>query len=134
MIELALHEGEGPLLLREVAEAQALSPKYLEQITIPLRRAGLLEAERGPRGGYRLARPAAEISAREILETIEGPIDLLECVRKPTTCGRASSCGGRILWEKLSRAMAAILSETTLADLRDELQAARAEQVPCYQI
>ena len=83
MIELALHEGAGPLLLRQVAAAQHISPKYLEQLTMPLRRTGLLQAERGPQGGYELARPADEITAREIVEAVEGPLHLLDCLPAP---------------------------------------------------
>ncbi len=134
MIELALHEGAGPILLREVAAAQEVSPKYLEQITIPLRSAGLLLAERGPRGGYRLARPASDITACEIVEALEGPLDLLDCVRAPSACHRAETCAARKMWGRISRGIVAALSETTLADLREEDRAARAEDALCFQI
>lgn len=134
MLELALHEGEGPILLRKVAAEQEISAKYLEQITIPLRSAGLLLAERGRRGGYRLARPASDITAREIAEALEGPIDLLDCIRTPSACHRAETCAARNLWGRVSQGIVATLSETTLADLREEDRAARTEDALCYQI
>jgi Rrf2 family protein len=134
MIELSLHEDTGPLLLREIAAAQSISPKYLEQLMIPLRRAQLLQAERGPNGGYQLAKPAQEITPQDIVEAVEGPLDLLDCVRTPEACDRAGGCAAHGLWGKVSQAIGAVLRETTLADLREEQRAARARSVPCYQI
>jgi Rrf2 family protein len=134
MIELALHEGHGPTLLREIAAAQHVSPKYLEQIAIPLRSAGLLSAERGPRGGYELARPAADITAAEIVEAVEGPLELLECVPQPSACDRAEACAARCLWESLGRAMSAVLSATTLFKLCEQQREADASEVLSYQI
>jgi Rrf2 family protein len=134
MIELALHEDSGPVLLREIAEAQQISPKYLEQLTIPLRGAGLLQAERGPRGGYELARPATEITAGEVVEAVEGPLDLLECVRSPAACDRSDCCAARGMWSRVSAAMCDVLHQTTLASLRDKQLAAQRESVPSYQI
>ncbi len=134
MIELSRHEGAGPLLLREIASAQRVPPKYLEQLTMPLRRAGLVRAQRGPNGGYELARPAEQIMAREIVEAVEGPLYLLECVRTPTVCDRTQACAARSLWGRVSQAIIAVLSETTLADLRQEQGAAEAGAVLCYQI
>ncbi len=134
MIELACHEGMGPVLLREIAAAQEVSSKYLEQITIGLRHAGLVLAERGPRGGYELARPASDITAREIVEALEGPLALLECVRMPGACHRAGTCVARGLWGRTTQAITAVLSETTLAKLREEQRAARGQDALCYQI
>ena len=134
MIELALHEDAGPMLLRDVAHAQRISPKYLEQLVIPLRRAGLLQAERGPHGGYELAKPAAEIAAGEIIEAVEGPLDLLDCVRSAQACDRSRTCAAQRLWSRASQAMNDVLYGTTLADLRQEQLAAQRETAPCYQI
>ena len=134
MIELALHEDSGRLLLRQVAQAQRISAKYLEQLTIPLRRAGLLQAERGPQGGYELAKPASEITAAEIIEAVEGPLNLLDCVRSADACDRTPSCAARGLWSRVSDAINDVLSQTTLADLREEQLAAQAETAACYQI
>jgi len=134
MIELALREGSGPVLLRQVAQAQQISAKYLEQLTIPLRRDGLLQAERGPQGGYELARPAAEITAREIVEAVEGPLHFVECVPRPESCDRTPTCAARGLWARVGDAVSAVLSDTTLADLREQQLAAQADTGACYQI
>lgn len=134
MIALSLHEGRGPVLLRDVAKHEGISAKYLEQLAGSLRRAGLVQAARGPNGGYELARPADRISAREILESVEGPTNLLNCLISPSSCQRSTICAARRLWAKVDTEVSAILSETTLADLREDQRMADAGDVPCYQI
>jgi len=134
MIELALHEGTGPMLLRELAQAQRISIKYLEQLTIALRRVGLVQSERGPQGGYELARPATEITAKEIIEAVEGPLELLDCMSRPASCERATACAARSLWTRVNDAIDDVLSRTTLAELRDAQLAAEAGKAPVYQI
>jgi Rrf2 family protein len=134
MIELALHEAEGPQLLKDIARAQGLSPKYLEQLTIPLRHAGLVRSERGPNGGYELTRPAASITALNIVEAMEGPLDLLDCISNDTACNRAEHCVSRKLWRRVGEAMSSSLAETTLADLRESHRAEIQTEALCYQI
>ena len=134
MIELSLREGAGPVSLREIARAQRLSPKYLEQLTIPLNRAGLVQAERGPAGGYRLARLADQITAREIVEAVDAPLYLLDCLRTSEACDRAGACAAQRLWSRVAQAVVSVLSETTLADLREDQRAATAGVALCYRI
>jgi Rrf2 family protein len=134
MIELALHEGEGPRHLQEIALAQRLSTKYLEQLTIALRHAGLLRAQRGPSGGYELARPADEITPLDIFLAVEGPLELLNCVGSPATCERSPTCVARRLWMEAGAAMNSVLARVTLADLRDDQRAANSVGPLCYDI
>ena len=134
MIELALREGGGPVPLREIGRAQRLSSKYLEQLAIPLHRAGLVQAERGPGGGYKLAKPAEQITAREIVEAADAPLFLLDCLHTSEACDRAGNCAAQRLWSRVGQAVVSVLSETTLADLREEQRAATAGVAPCYQI
>jgi len=134
MMELALHEGEGPQLLREIAQAQRLSVKYLEQLTIPLRHAGLVRSARGPNGGYELARPAAEITALDVVAAVEGPLTLLDCVGRTAACDRTATCVARQLWMRAGEAISAALSDTSLAHLRDSQRAADTSDAFCYQI
>jgi Rrf2 family protein len=134
MVELACHEGEGPIQLRQIAKAQALSPKYLEQLTISLRNAGLIHSERGPNGGYWLSRPARQITALDVVRAAEGPVTLLECIAHSNVCERSAACATRRLWTKVSTAINDTLEEATLADLREEQLAANSSQAFCYQI
>lgn len=117
MIELALHEGEGLVHLAKVAEAQDLSQKYLEQLAMSLRHAGLVNAERGSRGGYELAQPAADITALQIVQAVEGPFQLIACVARPSSCDRSPACAAHGLWGRLSSAVTDVLAETTVAEL-----------------
>jgi len=134
MVELAHHEGEGATQLRAIAKAQRLSTKYLEQLTIGLRNGGLIHSERGPRGGYWLAKPASHITALDVVRAAEGPVTLLDCVGQSSVCERSASCAARKLWSKVSAAINATLEEVTLADLREEEAAASSSQAFCYQI
>ena len=133
-LELALREGEGPIQLRHIAKAQDISPKYLEQLAIPLRNAGLLRSERGPTGGYELARPAVTITALDVVQAVEGPVDLLDCIGQSRRCARAETCAARTLWERVSSAIADVLRETTIADLREAQREADTGATFCYQI
>ena len=79
MIDLSLNSEAGPVRLADIARRQKISLPYLEQIFGKLRRAGLVKSVRGPGGGYRLGRDAAEISAGEIVEAVEGAMDVSQC-------------------------------------------------------
>ena len=83
MVDLAQHYADGPVSLAEIAKRQDLSAKYLEQLIILLKGAGLIRSVRGRRGGYMLARRPEEISVGEIVETLEGKLSLVDCVLEP---------------------------------------------------
>ncbi len=117
MIELAKHEGQGMTPLKEVAEKHHLSEKCLGRLAISLRHAGLLFAERGAQGGYVLARPASEITAREIVQAADGPLSLVDCIGHPARCAFSPDCASRELWCRLTETIDAVLSSATLADL-----------------
>ena len=117
MIQLALRDEQAPVPLRDIAQEENLSLDYLEQLVISLRRAGLVRTTRGPRGGFQLARPPDQITARQIVEALEGSLTVRECVSDPASCNRSSSCAARELWERVSRAIAGTLEEATLASL-----------------
>ena len=120
MIELALREGEGPVQLGEIAAAQRISPKYLEQLFIPLRSAGLIRSERGPKGGYTLARPPDQITALDAVRAVEGPLDLIDCIGPSHSCEHAARCVARMLWSDASAAISSVLGRTTLQDLANQ--------------
>ena len=76
---LAEEDGGASVQLARIAETQRVPPKYLELIMLQLKKAGLVESTRGPRGGYKLARPPAEISFGDVVRVMEGPIALVSC-------------------------------------------------------
>jgi Rrf2 family transcriptional regulator, cysteine metabolism repressor len=120
MTELAKAYGGGPRSLAWIAEAQQLPAGYLEQLAIPLRRAGLIEATRGAHGGYQLARPPAEVSIGEIVRTLEGAIAPVECLSEDYPAGSCAlelGCLSRPLWQRLKDSIDQVLDSTMLADL-----------------
>jgi len=120
MTDLSLN-GDGRLvLLKDIAERQGISKRYLEHMMTLLRNGGLVVAERGATGGYRLARPAESIQLVEIFEALEGAVAPVECVRDPGVCERVEECVVRGLWCEVTEAMLGVLESKTLADLRDQ--------------
>ena len=117
MLELALHFGEGPVLLRDIAERQAISEKYLWQLIKPLKSMGLIKSIRGARGGYVLAREPAEINLREILRILEGSLCLVDCVDDPAACDRSESCITREIWSETSKNISQSLESMTLGKM-----------------
>jgi Rrf2 family cysteine metabolism transcriptional repressor len=117
MIDLASHYGGGPVLLREIARRQGISEKYLSNLINPLKATGLIEATRGLHGGYVLGKPPAEITMRDIVQAVEGPMCLVDCVVKPASCSRTPFCIARDLWMETADAIGQVLEKYTLADM-----------------
>jgi Rrf2 family cysteine metabolism transcriptional repressor len=117
MLELAQWYGQGPIRLGEIAQSQALSEKYLEALLSRLRSAGLLVAQRGPQGGYALARPPEQINLREIFDVLESAEPYASCTNAPNGCDRWATCVTREVWAEMYQASMHVLESTTLADL-----------------
>lgn len=120
MIDIAEHNTGAYIPLKEIAERQEISEKYLESILPALTKAGLLEGLRGKGGGYRLARAPESYTVASILELVEGnfaPVACLECA--PNTCRRAGACRTLPMWQKLQQTVEAFFRDYTLADLCD---------------
>lgn len=122
MVDLALHGDQEPVGRQAIAERQGISADYVAQLFRQLQDAGLAEGVKGPGGGYRLSCHAADVRARDIIEAVEGPIALVNCVRpqSDSDCNRADRCVTRLLWKRLSTAMQEFLDAVTLQDLCDE--------------
>ena len=117
LLELALHQGEGPILLRDIAQKQQISLRYLEHLITPLISAGIVRSIRGARGGVSLAKPPEEIKLIEVIELLEGSIAPVECVNNPEICNRSELCVTRDVWGELKKAINRVLEYTTLQDL-----------------
>src|SRR5512143_1349268 len=117
MVELASHYGEGPIELKEIAKKESISLKYLEQVINPLRTDGLVKAIRGAKGGYSLAKSPSEICLYDVVETLEGPLNLLECLNDSKACQKTPSCVTRDIWMEVSDAISKIFYSVTLEDM-----------------
>ena len=120
MVDLAAHQG-GFVSLRDVAERQEISRKYLEQIIQLFNRTDLLRTNRGAQGGYMLARSPEQITVGEVLRLTEGSLSPVECVdRTPMDCPRSTGCPTLPVWRGLSRVINEYLDGITLQDLVDQ--------------
>jgi Rrf2 family protein len=117
MFDLALHYGDGPIYLKDIAERQAISAKYLWQLINPLKTTKLVTSTRGAHGGYVLGREPERISLKEILDVLEGSLCLVDCVDDPSVCERAPSCVSRDIWGEAAKGMRQTLENTTLAEM-----------------
>lgn len=122
MFELAIHYGEDPVSLNIIADHQRISVNYLEQLIAPLRKKGLVTSARGAQGGYRLARDPAEITVKDILETLEGPLAPAGCVSdgEEENCSNAEYCATRLIWERMKESIDEVVRSTTLADMVED--------------
>lgn len=120
MADLAKHGDDGAVPLSAVAERQHISLAYLEQIFLRLRRAGLVESARGRLGGYRLGRPAADISVAEIMTAVEEDMRMTRCGGEGSTpCAAGQRCITHGLWDALGEHIASYLESVTLQQVLD---------------
>jgi len=117
MLELAMQAGKGPVPLRDLAERQEISAKYLEQLLIPLKGAGLVQSARGAHGGYMLAKEPARISLYDIVCSLEGPLAPVECVQDPSSCNRLGGCTVHLVWGEMGTMLVNFLSGLSLAEM-----------------
>jgi Rrf2 family protein len=120
MVALAVNYGSGITLLREVSRREGISEKYLGQIVIPLKNAGLLTSQRGSRGGYALARAPESVTVKDVVEAIDGKIASLLGADDPDAGARATSSAATRVWKRLAEDIERSLSSFTLAALARE--------------
>jgi Rrf2 family protein len=132
MIDLVTWEvetGHGTVQIKEIAEREKIPAKFLEQILLTLKNAGLLHSKMGVGGGYYLAKPASEITLGHIIRVLDGPIAPIRCVSQmayePCGCPDEETCGLRLVMADVRNAMANILDYTSLADVANRVEKAR---------
>ena len=120
MYDLAVHYGQGPISLKNVAQRQEISEHYLEQLMGTLRKAGFVKSVRGAQGGYRLAYAPEKYTAGQILRLTEGDLATVACLAQDAPeCPRAEQCATRWLWEQMDDAVNDVLDRVTLAMLAE---------------
>ncbi len=123
MLDLAIHQGHGPIALADIAQRQGISLSYLEQLFAKLRKRALVTSVRGPGGGYNLARPASEIPVAEVIAAVDESVDTTRC-GGGHNCQNDGPCLTHALWYDLSNLIYAHLSQISLqqlVDRRDDL-------------
>ena len=121
MADLAIHDNGEYIRLKDIAERQAITLKYMEQIMPLLTRAGYVKSYRGNNGGYRLARKPEEYTAGEILRTTEGSLSPIACIEDtPNRCPRREVCTTLSFWKGMRKVIDEYVDSITLADLIEQ--------------
>jgi Rrf2 family cysteine metabolism transcriptional repressor len=124
MLDLALHVGQGPVPLHDIARRQDISEKYLGHLIPPLRDAGLIRSSRGANGGYVLGKPPSGITIKDILTVLEGRICLVDCVSNPSFCTRSRNCVPRDIWRDVSETISRAFNSFTLEKMIEKQKSA----------
>ncbi|MEE9371183.1 MAG: Rrf2 family transcriptional regulator [Sedimentisphaerales bacterium] len=120
ILELAQNQGIEPLQVKTIAQHQAISVKYLEQLMAMLKSAGLVRSIRGSKGGYILAKTANHIKISDVFRCLEGPSAItVECLENEDFCARIADCIARQVWAQVQEAIMNVLESMTLQDLVD---------------
>ena len=119
ILGLALHYGESPVAIHELAKRADIPTKFLEQILLDLKRGGFVESRRGKVGGYLLARPPAQIKLGEVVRFIEGPIEPVACANKDSyeKCKDFPYCVFKDIWNQVYTATSLVVDTVTFAEL-----------------
>ena len=127
LIDLATHDASKPRLVRDIAESQQISEKYISRLIVDLRRARLVRSVRGMKGGFFLARSPKEITLLDILETMEGTISIVDCVMAPEKCPKNNACPARSIWRRLNDGIREQMRSITFEDILAEYRKTTAE-------
>ena len=121
MLDLAEHQNNGYIALKDIAERQGISKKYLEQIVPLLNKSDVLQTSRGYQGGYRLAKSPDKYTVGDILRITEGSLAPVACLdHDPNPCNRSQYCMTLDVWKGLNKSITAYLDGITLQDIIDK--------------
>jgi len=130
LLDLAEHTNGDPVYLRNIAEREKISPRYLENIFTRLRAAGILTSLKGRRGGFSFGRELSRISLFDIIKTLEDTVFFTECVDVPDACEKSDDCFSRKVWVSLDQSLKKIFSAVTLESLLIKKSGKTPESIP----
>lgn len=119
MVDLAINYGKEPVSIKSISERQKISEYYLEQLFSSLRKSGLIKSVRGASGGYILDKEPKDITVYEVLEVLEGPIEISNCL-EDGSCNNIDCCATRIVWKKIKESIDSVTTSITLQDIVDD--------------
>jgi len=120
LLELALHWGKGPVLLKDISQRQQIPLPYLQQLIRPLVKEGIIKTTRGARGGISLLKLPKEVRLSEIVQILEGSTTPVPCVDNPELYPRSDICVTHDIWAEVKKAMDRVLESTTFEDLVEQ--------------
>ena len=119
MVDLAINYGKEPVSIKSISERQHISEYYLEQLFSALRKSGLIKSLRGATGGYILGKDPSEITVYEIIEVLEGPIEISTCI-EDGACNNIDCCATRLVWKKIKDSIDSVTLSITLKDIVED--------------
>lgn len=119
MADLAINYGTGPISIKSISSRQNISEYYLEQLFSALRKVNLIKSIRGSGGGYILGREPKDITVYEVLDVLEGPIEISTCLDN-SLCTNVECCATRLVWKKIKDSIDSVTSSITLQDIVDD--------------
>lgn len=134
--ELARRHGQGTMSIPLIAEAQNVPPRFLENILLQLKQAGIVDSLRGREGGYALARTPDQVTVGDVLRAIEGPMFPVSCLGDKTqeSCPMRQDCVFIPMWQQAQEAMLAVYNGTSFEDLVARGRASEEQSAPMYSI
>jgi len=122
MVDLAIHYSDEPSSIKSISERQNISEYYLEQLFSNLRKSNLVKSVRGAQGGYILKREPKNITVDDIMNVLEGPIEISDCVdeNNESSCSNIDCCATRLLWSRIKQSIEQVMKSTTLQDMVDD--------------
>lgn len=120
LVDLALHQEEAPVSIQSIADRQNISERYLEQLMSAMKKAKLVTSTRGAQGGYRLARPAGEISVGDVLRALEGDLRAVVCPAEgegEDGCANSGSCVTRYVWQRVNESIRQTVDDIWISQL-----------------
>ena len=133
MVELAINYGGDPISIKIIGKRQDISEYYLEQLFSSLRKAKLIKSIRGAQGGYVLSRDPKYITVAEIMDVLEGPIEIADCI-DGISCDNIDCCATRLLWKRIKESIDTVLLSTTLEDIVNDYKYMQAKRQGLYLI
>ncbi|MDD6770287.1 MAG: Rrf2 family transcriptional regulator [Inconstantimicrobium porci] len=133
MVELAINYGGDPISIKTIGKRQDISEYYLEQLFSSLRKAKLIKSIRGAQGGYVLSRDPKYITVAEIMDVLEGPIEIADCI-DGISCDNIDCCATRLLWKRIKESIDTVLLSTTLEDIVNDYKDMQAKRQGLYLI
>jgi Rrf2 family protein len=117
LVYLARRRQEGPIKKQDIADAEGISPDYVEQILIRLKAAGFVKSHRGKAGGFSLAGDPGSLTVAGVLDVMEGRMSMVPCLGEGESCARSATCCTRALWSRADQALKQVFTNATIGEL-----------------
>jgi Rrf2 family transcriptional regulator, iron-sulfur cluster assembly transcription factor len=131
LLDIALHGGDGPVRIQDIAKRRNISVKYLEQLIRALKKAGFIHSKRGPKGGHVLAVTPEQIRVGDVVRALESRPELTECVGNPEICLIAADCVTRQIWARATESIFRELDAICLGDMMVQARKSELLGLPC---